>query len=155
MDGLNYITTYSVEEFKAKFHCTQIFVKLGKDNRLYFCYGCNIGFVAVKGIPQIPVISLVVNSTGKLFLLLHEKEDIGRTSFEENIKLNPPKQHTPKKVYHKTSFWDYENEKMNDYDNWSNPYGDELAYYDGWSREDVDSGLADAYENELSTQALW
>lgn len=155
LDGLSYITTYSVEEFKTKFHCTKIFVKRGKDNRLYFCYGCNIGFVAVKGIPQIPVISLVVNSTGKLFLLLHEKEDIGRTSFEENIKLNPPKQHTSKKVYHKTSFWDYENEKMNDYDNWSDPYGDEQAYYDGWSREDVDSGLADAYENELSTQALW
>ena len=48
--------------------------------------------------------------------------------------------------YHKTSFWDYENEKMNDYDNWSDPFGDERAFYDGWSREDVESGLADAYE---------
>ena len=47
---------------------------------------------------------------------------------------------------HKTSFWDYENEKMNDNDNWSDPYGDERAFYDGWSREDVESGLADAYE---------
>ena len=46
----------------------------------------------------------------------------------------------------KTSFWDYENEKMNDYDNWSDPFGDERAFYDGWSREDVESGLADAYE---------
>ena len=40
----------------------------------------------------------------------------------------------------------YENEKMNDYDNWSDPFGDERAFYDGWSREDVESGLADAYE---------
>ena len=31
-------------------------------------------------------------------------------------------------------------------DSWSDPYGDERAYYDGWSREDVESGLADAYE---------
>ena len=33
-----------------------------------------------------------------------------------------------------------------DSDSWSDPYGDERAYYDGWSREDVESGLADAYE---------
>ena len=49
-------------------------------------------------------------------------------------------------AFHKTSFWDYESEKMNDVDNWSDPYGDEQAYYGGWSREDVESGLADAYE---------
>ena len=29
------------------------------------------------------------------------------------------------------------------------------AYYDGWSREDVESGLADAYENDLSTRDSW
>lgn len=40
-------------------------------------------------------------------------------------------------------------------DNWSDPYGDEQAYYDGWSREDVESGLADAYENDLSARDLW
>ncbi|MBQ7967367.1 MAG: WG repeat-containing protein [Bacteroidaceae bacterium] len=147
LDGLSYIATYTVEEFKTKFHCTRIDIKKGKDNKLYFCYGCNIGFVALKGIPQNPVFSIVINSVGKVFLLLHEKEDIGKTSFEEYIKLNTSKQ-PHKKYYHKTSFWDYENEKMNDYDNWSDPYGDEQAYYDGWSREDVESGLADAYEND-------
>ena len=36
--------------------------------------------------------------------------------------------------------------KKIDSDSWSDPYGDERAYYDGWSREDVESGLADAYE---------
>ena len=152
LDGLSYIATYTVEEFKTKFHCTRIDVKKGKDNKLYFCYGCNIGFVALKGISQNPTISIVINSAGKVFPLLHEKEDIGKTSFEENIKLDSPKQQTHKKYYHKTSFWDYENEKMNDYDNWSDPYGDEQAYYDGWSREDVESGLADAYENDLSAR---
>lgn len=151
LDGLSYIATYTVEEFKTKFHCTRIDIKKGKDNKLYFCYGCNIGFVALKGIPQNPVFSIVINSVGKVFLLLHEKEDIGKTSFEEYIKLNTSKQ-PHKKYYHKTSFWDYENEKMNDYDNWSDPYGDEQAYYDGWSRDDVESGLADAYETDLSTR---
>ena len=29
---------------------------------------------------------------------------------------------------------------------WSDPYGDEQVYYDGWSREDVENGLADACE---------
>ena len=154
LDGLSYIATYTVEEFKTKFHCTRIDIKKGKDNKLYFCYGCNIGSVALKGIPQNPVFSIVINSVGKVFLLLHEKEDIGKTSFEEYIKLNTSKQ-PHKKYYHKTSFWDYENEKMNDYDNWNDPYGDEQAYYNGWSREDVESGLADAYENDLSARDSW
>ena len=154
LDGLSYIATYTAEEFKTKFHCTRIDVKKGKDNKLYFCYGGNIGFVALKGVPQTPVISIVVNSAGKVFPLLHEKEDIGKTSFEEYIKLNTSK-HSHKKFYHKTSFCDYENEKKNDYDNWSDTYGDERAYYDGWSREDVELGLADAYENDLSARDQW
>ena len=40
---------------------------------------------------------------------------------------------------------------MNDTDDWSDPYGDEQVYYDGWSREDVENGLADAYEWEVDT----
>lgn len=155
LDGLSYIATYTVEEFKTKFHCTRIDVKKGKDNKLYFYYGCNIGVVAVARIPQDPIFSLVVNSAGKVFLLLHEKEDVGKISFEENIKLDSPKQKKYKHYYHKTSFWDYENEKMNDYDNWNDPYGDEQAYYNGWSREDVESGLADAYESDLSARDSW
>ena len=35
---------------------------------------------------------------------------------------------------------------MYDYDNWSDPFGDERAFNDGWAREDVESGLVDAYE---------
>lgn len=82
--------------------------------------------------------------------LLREKCDVGKTSFPpSSIKINDNSNKKVKKLasnYHKTSFWDYENEKMNDYDNWSDPLGDEKAFYDGWSREDVESGLADAYE---------
>lgn len=82
--------------------------------------------------------------------LLTEKCDVGKTSFPpSSIEINDDSNKKGKKLasnYHKTSFWDYENEKMNDYDNWSDPFGDERAFYDGWSREDVESGLADAYE---------
>ena len=157
LDGLNYIATYTVEEFKTKFHCTRIYVKQKvKDNKVFFSYGCNIGFVAHKRVPQDPVISIVVNSAGKIFPLLHEKKDTGKTSFDLALENNKPTlKQTHKQSYRKMSFWDYESEKMNDYDNWSDPYGDEQAYYDGWSREDVESGLADAYENDLSARDLW
>ena len=37
-------------------------------------------------------------------------------------------------------------------DDWSDPYGDEQAYYGGWSREDVESGLADAYEGDIDAR---
>lgn len=151
LDGLSYIATYDIEEFKTKFHCSRIDVKKGRNNKLYFCYGCNIGFVALRGTPQTPVISIVINSTGKIFPLLHEIEDVGKTSYKEHPKLDNSKP-TYKKYYHKTSFGDYENEKMNDYDNWSDPYGDEQMYFDGWNRNDVESGLADAYETDLSTR---
>lgn len=94
--------------------------------------------------------SIVSNSNGKIFVLCIEKCDVGKTSFPpSSIEINDDSNKKGKKLasnYHKTSFWDYENEKMNDYDNWSDPFGDERAFYDGWSREDVESGLADAYE---------
>ena len=97
-----------------------------------------------KGIPKEPVISIVTNSSGKIFPLLIEKSDIGKTTFPiTKVTLNE----TISKVTScKTSFWDYESEKMNDAEDWSDPYGDEQVYYDGWSREDVENGLPDAYE---------
>lgn len=145
LDGLAYICTYSVEAFKELVHCNKLYVKAQSATRqLYFTYGANIGFVSLKGMPQEPVISIVANSNGKIFPLLMEKSDIGKTT------LSPakvaPKRTISKTASHKTSFWDYEFEKMNDADDWSDPYGDEQAYYGGWSREDVESGLADAYE---------
>ena len=41
---------------------------------------------------------------------------------------------------------------MNDVDNWSDPYGYEEEYYGGWSRGDIESGLADAYEGDLDAR---
>lgn len=151
LDGLTYIATYSVEEFKELSNCNKIRVKKDiETNQLFFTYGTNIGAVAIKSIPKEPVISIVSNSTGKIFVLLTENSDVGKNSFPTSVvKINNDSKKQSKESaskYHKTSFWDYEDEKMNDYDNWSDPYGDERAFYDGWSREDVESGLADAYE---------
>ena len=148
-DGLAYICTYSVEAFKELVHCEKLYVKAQpKTRQLYFTYGANIGFVSLKEIPKEPVISIVANSSGKIFPLLMEKSDIGKTTLFPAKAVS--KRTISKTTSHKPSFWDYESEKMNDADDWSDPYGDEQAYYGGWSREDVESGLADAFEGDKS-----
>lgn len=147
-DDLKYIATYTIEDFKAIFNCTRIDVKVNpKTEELFFSYGCHTGYVALKCKPTSPVISVVTNSAGSLFLLLHEKEDTGKTNFEKSIyKRQREKSSTQKQQLSNTTFWEYEEENTIDSDSWSDPYGDERAYNDGWSREDVESGLADAYE---------
>lgn len=150
-DGLTYICTYSVEAFKELVHCKKLYVKVQPNTRqLYFTYGANIGFVSLKGMSKEPVISIVVNSSGKIFPLLMEKSDIGKGTLS-SAKATPEK-NISRTTVHKTSFGDYEEENMNDADNWSDPYGDEQAYYGGWSREDVESGLADAYEGDADAR---
>lgn len=145
-DGLTYINTYSVKEFKLLANCETLYVKsLPHVNQLFFTYGCNIGFVAVAGVPKEPMIAIVINSSGRIFPLLMEQSDIGKTTLPI-AKLTSNKKSASKTYSHKTSFWEYEEEGINDVDNWDDPYGDEQAFYDGWSREDVESGLADAYE---------
>lgn len=147
-DDLKYIATYTIEDFKAIFNCTRIDVKVNpRTKELFFSYGCHTGYVALKCEPILPVISVVVNSVGSLFLLLHEKEDTGKTNFEKSIyKRQREKSSTQKQQLSNTTFWEYEEENAINSDSWSDPYGDERAYYDGWSREDIESGLADAYE---------
>ena len=145
-DGLTYINTYSVEAFKLLANCETLYVKaLPYVNQLFFTYGCNIGFVAVAGVPKEPMIAIVINSSGRIFPLLMEKSDIGKTTLPIT-KLTSNKKSASKTYSHKTSFWDNEEEVINDVDKWDDPCGDEQAFYDGWSREDVESGLADAYE---------
>ncbi len=145
-DGLIYICTYSIEAFKELVHCEKLYVKAHPNTKhLYFTYGANIGFVSLKGIPKEPVISIVANSSGRIFPILMEKSDMGKTTLPI-AEATSNKKSTSKIYSHRTFFGDYEEERMNDVDNWSDPYGDEQAFYDGWSREDVESGLADAYK---------
>lgn len=83
LDDLTCICTYSVEAFKNLVNCQKLFVRVWpKSGELYFTYGANIGFVflASHGIPRDPVISIVVNSSGKIFPLLMEKSDIGKST---------------------------------------------------------------------------
>ena len=69
-----------------------------------------------------------------------------QTLKKDTGKRQKEKSSTQKQQLSNTTFWEYEEESAINSDSWSDPYGDERAYYDGWSREDVESGLADAYE---------
>lgn len=143
--GLSYISAYTVEAFKGMTNCKKIFIKLDTKTHIpYFVYGTNIGYVASAGKPKNPVISIVSDNMGKIFPLLMEKDDIGKSELPI-IKLKPAI--SPLKGKNrKTSFWDYEEESMNDSENWTDPYGDNRAYYGGWSEDEVDSMMSDAFE---------
>lgn len=134
LDGLNYICVYSAEAFKKLSNCQKIFVKIVPCSRqLFFTHGCNIGFVAGKNIPKEPVVAIVANSNGKIFPLLMDKSDIGKVTLQIT-KAPIKKEVTPKTYPNKTSFWDYEEERMNDVDNWEDQRldafeGDESNYW--------------------------
>ena len=66
--------TLTVEQFKAAMNISHIDVKKNpKTGKLFFTYGAKTGAVAVKGIPQNPMLSNVTGSDGISFWLLHEE----------------------------------------------------------------------------------
>ena len=70
--------TLTVEQFKAQMNVSRIKVKQNsKTGKLFFTYGAKTGAVAVKGIPQHPVLSNVTGSDGSSFWLLHEESQGG------------------------------------------------------------------------------
>ena len=71
--------TLTVEQFKAQMNVSRIDVKKNpKTGKLFFTYGAKTGAVALKGIPQHPMLSYVKgnptpeNPSGE-FWLLHEE----------------------------------------------------------------------------------
>ena len=70
--------TLTVEQFKAANNVSRIDVKQNpKTGKLFFTYGTKTGAVAVKGIPQKPMLSNVTGSDGSSFWLLHEEGEGG------------------------------------------------------------------------------
>ena len=156
LDGLKYIHTYSVVEFKEYLGIARIDVKINPHSELlYFEYGDNKGEVATINIPDNPVVSVVTNISGQLFFLLHEFKDVGKISFtREKYTKGKASQKKQSRIQHnKTSFSDYENAKMNE--DWSDPYGDIQAENKGWSQDEIDNGLADTFEGDYSAYDRW
>ena len=66
--------TLTVEQFKAKELVSRIDVKKNpKTGKLFFTYGAKSGAVAIKGVPNRPMISNVTGQDGTSFWLLHEE----------------------------------------------------------------------------------
>lgn len=60
MANLHFFNTRTVEQLKAEEHISRIDVKNNLNtNKLFFTYGAKTGAVAVKGIPQHPMFSIV------------------------------------------------------------------------------------------------
>lgn len=79
LDGLKYIRTYTIDEFKAEFNVSRIFVRVNTNNNVVsFYYGTNIGIVSNDNCMLNPSISIVCNSAGKVFCLLHHKNNVGK-----------------------------------------------------------------------------
>ena len=73
-NNLIFNDTLTVEQFKSQMQVSRIDVKKNpKTGKLFFTYGSKTGAVAVKGIPQNPMLSNVTGSDGSSFWLLHEE----------------------------------------------------------------------------------
>lgn len=87
LDGLKYIRTYTIDEFKAEFNVSKIFVRVNPNNNvILFYFGTNIGIVSNDNYLLNPVISIVCNSAGKIFLLLHNRDNTGKMRVKQLIK---------------------------------------------------------------------
>ena len=74
-NNLSFISTMTVEQFKAKMNVSTLKVKRNpKTSKLFFTYGAEVGAVASKGIPTNPMISEVSGDNGSFYLLHEEGE---------------------------------------------------------------------------------
>ena len=72
-NNLIFNETLTVEQFKEQMKVSRIDVKKNpKTGKLFFTFGAKTGAVAVKGIPQHPMLSNVTGVDGS-FWLLHEE----------------------------------------------------------------------------------
>ena len=87
LDGLKYIKSYTIDEFKAEFNVSKIFVRINPNNVILFHFGTNIGVVSNDNYLLNPVISIVCNSAGKIFCLLHNQDNTGKTQVKPLVKI--------------------------------------------------------------------
>jgi hypothetical protein len=79
MEQLNFISTYTVEQFKANHLVDTLRVKQNPTSgKLFFTYGANTGAISQKGLPSKPLVPLVHASLTRE-PSAEEREAIGRT----------------------------------------------------------------------------
>ena len=137
LTGLAYIKTYTVEEFKSEFGLAKILVKADpKTGRMFFPFRTTFGEIAFgDSIPKDDIaVSIVLNAQGKVFPLLHLAKDTGASSLRKSFCNIKEKASAPR--YEERFRWA-------DEEAW-----DEFDDYNGWSRNDLEGGLADAFEGD-------
>lgn len=76
-NNLQFVKTFTVEQFKAHTNVSKLEVKQNpKTGKLFFTYGAEVGAVSSKGIPTHPMVSLVNGKDGSFFIL-HEEGNGG------------------------------------------------------------------------------
>jgi len=69
LDGLKYIRTYTIDEFKTEFNVNRIFVRVNPNDVILFYFGTNIGVVSNDNFMLNPAISIVCESPKNLCFL--------------------------------------------------------------------------------------
>lgn len=153
LDGLIYYKTYSVQKFKELMQIKTMYIRRNlKSGEVYFNCGICTGISSIhiddRTNKDELMISLVMNVSGMIFWLLHNVNQLGVPYIQKEKYIQPQKtEETP--PTHKTIPRYYTN------DDYNNDYNDDWDddYYRGWSRQEVESGLADAFEDD--PDALW
>ena len=70
--NVKYLRTFTIEEFKALYNIDKVMVIITDKHFLAFTYLNCLGYVAERTVPKNPRISLMTDSKGNLFFLLHE-----------------------------------------------------------------------------------
>lgn len=77
-NNLIFIESLTVEQFKRAQGVDEIKVKQNPHTgKLFFTFGAKTGAVAVKGVPQHPMLSYVEGNDGSKFWMLHEEGNGG------------------------------------------------------------------------------
>lgn len=137
LTGLSYIKTYTVEEFKSEFGLSKILIKADpKTGSMFFPFRTTFGEIAFgNSIPKEDIaVSIVLNAQGRVFPLLHLAKDTGVSSLRKSFC--DIKEKVPATGHGERFRWA-------DEEAW-----DELDDDSGWSRNDMESGLADAFEGD-------
>lgn len=137
LTGLIFIKTYTVEDFKAEFGMSKIVVKADpKTGRMFFPFRTSYGEIAFgDSMPKEEIsVSFVLNAQGKVFPLLHLTKDTGKPLLRKSFCKIKKKVIVPKQREHFR---------------WADEEAcDELDDNIGWSRDEIESGLADAFEGD-------
>lgn len=131
--NVKYLRTFTIDEFKPLYNIDKVRVVLNEKRFLVFQFLNCSGYVAERGVPKEPQISLVTDALGNLFYLFHEKGYSNDELMFFKSDYKKPKQSAPKPSAQRSFGYTSDYQQYQDYVNES--------YYDAFE------GDPDAYMN--------